>query len=172
MWVENFQLLKEKVLNEANDMILDIQHIGSTAIPAMWAKDVVDVQCAIQTFDDMEHVKRIFLLLGFEYLDHIKQDHVPFHDQDYFDDNWEKRFFKGEYNKQKFNIHIRKLNSKNWQFALRFKDYLTENKDAFISYLQLKQRLAEANVDIKNYCLIKDSAIDMLALNFVHLDIK
>jgi len=79
---------------------------------------------------------------------------------------WEKRFFKGAYQNQAYNLHIRLVDSLNWKFALNFRDFLSKNDNARYAFMQFKERLVEANVDKYAYCTLKDSIIDLMSLQF------
>lgn len=165
-WHGLFLDFKKTVLQVAKGLIIDVEHIGSTSINGVRAKDIIDVQISINSFRQIDEVKSILEPLGFEYIEYIKQDHVPFHDFDYFSLEWEKRFFTGLYKGQKFNIHVRLHDSLNWHFALGFKRYLLGNDKARYAFMQFKERLAQSGVDKESYCILKDSVIDLISLQF------
>jgi GrpB-like predicted nucleotidyltransferase (UPF0157 family) len=165
-WDEKFLLLKNELLLSCKDLVVDIQHIGSTSINGMKAKDIVDVQCSIRSFNEMQLIKPKLELIGFEMIETIKQDHVPFQAMDYFSPQWEKRFFKGSFQNQAYNLHIRLVDSLNWKFALSFRDFLSENDKAKYAFMQVKERLVAAGVDKYAYCILKDSIIDLMSLQF------
>ena len=165
-WHELYVSFKQSVLKSAGGMIIDIEHIGSTSIDYAKAKDIIDVQLSINSFNQLDEIKAILEPLGFEHIESIKQDHVPFHEFDYFSDEWEKRFFTGLYKGTKFNIHVRLHGSKNWHFALQFKNYLSKNDKARVAFMQFKERLAQSGIDSFNYCIVKDSVIDLMSLQF------
>lgn len=165
-WKDNFNQLKDLLLSLSNKLILDIAHIGSTSIPSAPAKDIVDIQCAIDSFDKIDQVRSILEPIGFVYIEAFKQDHVPFHSHDYFISTWEKRFFTGIYLNQSFNIHIRLVNSLNWKFAIQFRDFMIANSNARFAYMQFKERLATSEISKDSYCIVKDSILDLLSLQF------
>ena len=165
-WKDNFNQLKDLLLSLSNKLILDIAHIGSTSIPSAPAKDIVDIQCAIDSFDKIDQVRSILEPIGFVYIEAFKQDHVPFHSHDYFIPTWEKRFFTGSYLNQSFNIHIRLVNSLNWKFAIQFRDFMIANSNARFAYMQFKERLATSEISKDSYCIVKDSILDLLSLQF------
>ena len=165
-WKSNFNQLKNLLSSTPDNIFIAIAHIGSTAIETAPAKDIVDIQCAISSFDQLPQVSAILEPLGFIYNNDFKQDHVPFHTHDYFTAAWEKRFFSGKYLNQAFNIHIRLVNSLNWIFAEQFRDFMNNNDNARYAYMQFKQRLAASGIDKHNYCIIKDSVIDLLTPQF------
>ena len=165
-WNNLFLELKEKLQSIGKEIFVDIEHIGSTSIEGMKAKDIVDVQCSIKSFNDMQLLQPKLALIGFEMVKTIKQGHVPFHDMVYFSPQWEKRFFKGIYQNQAYNVHIRLVDSLNWQFSLKFKDFLSKNDKARYAFMQVKERLVDAGVDQYAYCILKDSIIDLMSLQF------
>ncbi len=161
-WVKNFNLIAELIKTQCGNTILAIEHIGSTAIKKIKAKDIIDMQCGINSFSAIPQIKAKLEPLGFTLLDHIKQDHVPFHDHDYFEPAWEKRFFRGEYQGIECHLHMRIYESKNWHYAIDFRDYLNDNPKVAIAYEQIKERLQQANVSRDEYCLIKDPVFDLI----------
>jgi len=169
-WKNKFNQLKEFLLSLPNTLFLEIAHIGSTAIETAPAKDIVDIQCAIASFEHMEQVRAVLEPIGFVYIEAFNQDHIPFQEYDYFLAGWEKRFFTGTYANQTFNIHIRLKNSINWQFAEQFRDFMITHNEARYAYMQFKERLASSGVDRHAYCVIKDSVIDLLSLQFFKQD--
>lgn len=162
-WQKAFTQLKQKLANLCPE-ILAIRHIGSTAIDDLHAKDIIDIQVAVNTFDDVDFFIPIFKSIGLNFVDSIKQDHVPFHDSEYFDPAWEKRFFTGTYKGQDFNVHVRLPTNPNWAFALDFVDLLSANNEVRFAYQQFKQKLADSGMNREDYCLIKDSYIDLISL--------
>ena len=57
------------------DLALRIDHIGSTAVPGLAAKDVIDIQITADRLTDK--LERAMNLAGFQRLVNINQDHVP-----------------------------------------------------------------------------------------------
>jgi len=165
-WEHLFDDFRDKIFSDLSGIVKQIEHIGSTSINDMKAKDIIDVQIGVSSFDIIDEVKSTLKSMDFEHLALIKQDHVPFHEFDYFERGWEKRFFKGVYNGQPFNVHVRILNNPNWNFALQFKKHLNGNDEAKYAFMQFKERLAGSGVSKHDYCLIKDSVIDLMSLHF------
>lgn len=74
-WTEQFVRLGRELRNALRDLALRIDHIGSTSVPGLAAKDVLDVQVTARalTTEVDEAVNRA----GYERLTHITRDHVP-----------------------------------------------------------------------------------------------
>lgn len=146
--------------------IIAVEHIGSTAVPGLLAKDIVDVQLGVGSFDCMEDIHEVLSVFQFSYDDLFLHDHMPFEAHDRFDAAWEKRFMKGVYEGCSFNVHIRIYGNENWMYALHFRDYLRENEHARRAYQQVKERLVCADVSRYDYTFIKDPVCDLLFLLF------
>ncbi len=113
--------------------IVDIQHVGSTAIPGMIAKPIIDIQIAV---DSLEIIKPIAI----EILQSL--------DYQYWQDNPdpERLFFVkgmpplGE--KRTHHVHIVEPTSKHWTGKILFRDYLRAHPAVARDYEQLKINLA------------------------------
>lgn len=165
-WKNDFLTVSDILKESLGSNIIDVSHIGSTSIPNMPAKNIIDIQIGVEDFSNIEQLKENLTLLGFQFIEEVKQDHVPFKDFEYFESGYEKRFFKGSYNNIKCNLHIRITNAKNWLFAINFRDFLIEHNDVATAYAQFKQRLSSTNISVKDYCLIKDPMCDLIYLLF------
>lgn len=165
-WIEQYNYVAKIIMEKLGSNIENISHIGSTSIPKMPAKNIIDIQIGVNDFNSIHLFQKELSTIGFNYLDQISQDHVPFKDFDYFEEGYEKRFFKGIYNNISCNIHIRITGSKNWKFALNFRDFLIEDNKVATAYAQIKERISCANLGIKDYCLIKDPICDLIYLLF------
>jgi GrpB-like predicted nucleotidyltransferase (UPF0157 family)/RimJ/RimL family protein N-acetyltransferase len=114
--------------------IIDIQHVGSTAIPGMAAKPIVDIQIAAHSLDEMKVIAIPALQkLGYEYW--------------YENPDPERMFFaKGMPPfgvKRTHHVHIVEPTSKHWSGKINFRDYLISHPDIANEYQQLKIKLAQ-----------------------------
>lgn len=116
------------------DTIIDIQHVGSTAITGLSAKPILDIQIAVQSLEMMTLIAVPLLQkLGYEYWSE--------------DPNPNRMFFVkgmppfGE--KRTHHIHIFEYNSEHWKNKLIFRDYLRIHKTLAKEYEQLKIKLAQ-----------------------------
>ena len=121
-----------------------VDHIGSTAVPGMPAKDVIDLQLAV---DDIEHADDLAAQLsdgGFPLVRGVTQDVAhPAAGSDVDERDWRKRLHANADPGQRVNLHLRMRNAPNWLFALRFRDWLRADPEAARRYLQVKRELAD-----------------------------
>ena len=67
-WAMTFQKLKSIYLQHLGDLIRDIQHIGSTSVPGLAAKPVIDIDLIIEDRSFFESIKTILVKLSYEYV--------------------------------------------------------------------------------------------------------
>ena len=117
--------------------ILDIQHVGSTAIIGLSAKPILDIQIAVHSLDEMKLMAvPILQKLGYDYWDGNPDPKRMF-------------FVKGmpPYGeKRTHHVHIFEDNSEHWRNKLIFRDYLRSHTDLAKEYEQLKLKLAHEHV--------------------------
>ncbi|MFJ5229373.1 GrpB family protein [Kitasatospora sp. NPDC088391] len=141
---------------------LRVEHIGSTAIPGMAAKPVIDLQVAVA---DLAEAERLFAgplaALGFDGSPH-RYDHVPAG----LDDDpgrWEKRFWRRRgHAGPDCNLHVRVLGGPNTRLALLFRDWFRHHPEAVPAYARFKSLLADTLPDLDSYADVKDPVVDLV----------
>lgn len=117
--------------------IIDIQHIGSTAISGLSAKPILDIQIAVPSLEVMKLIAVPLLQkLGYEYWANNPDPNRMF-------------FVKGmpPYGGQRtHHVHIFEHNSDHWCNKLIFRDYLRSHPDLAKEYEQLKAKLAQEHL--------------------------
>ena len=110
------------------DAALDIQHIGSTAVPGLPAKPILDLGVAIRSMAEVDALVPALLALGYADMGEFG---VP-----------GRRFFaKG--NPRTHHLHIVAQDSEHWSRYLLFRDYLRNCPSAAQHYSTMKQSLAK-----------------------------
>lgn len=119
------------------DKIIDIQHVGSTAIQGVSAKPIIDIQVAVKSLDEMKVIAVPELQkIGYEY---------------WFENPDPKRMFfvKGMPpfgDKRTHHVHIFEYDSDHWRNKIIFRDYLRAHPSVARDYEQLKNRLASEHM--------------------------
>ena len=129
---------------------LRIDHIGSTAIPGMDAKDVFDIQVSVMDLADAQaHFDQPLRELGFVGFPNGR-DHVP---AGRSDDPalWAKQFWARRGTGEDVNLHVRVSGSPNERLALLFRDWMCAHPGAVIAYSAIKRSLAAAIPDLDAY---------------------
>jgi GrpB-like predicted nucleotidyltransferase (UPF0157 family) len=139
-----------------------VDHIGSTSIPGMAAKAVLDVQVSV---DDLARAADAFdeplRSLGFE-RGPYEQDHVPAGSLD-DPDLWAKRYWSRRGSADgDVNLHVRTVGSPNERLALLFRDWFRAHASAVPAYAAFKRALAEIVPDSGAYADTKDPVVDLV----------
>jgi len=129
-WTEAFEKEKEVLSKALNGLVVDIQHIGSTSIPGIPAKPIIDISIGIKTMKNSKDFIKIFEDIGYEYR------------PDFGGPTIQLLFVKGPEEKRTHYIHLMKYNGSIWINDLAFRDYLRKNKDRAEQYANLKKKLA------------------------------
>lgn len=159
-WPAEFRTLASAIREALQGAALRIDHIGSTAVPGLAAKDVIDIQVTAADFDPQ--IEEALTRTGYRRLPHISRDHVPPGQPDR-DEDWTKWFFKNEEGRRRANLHVRIAGRPNQRYPLLFRDYLRAHPPAALAYAQVKTALARLHPeDIYAYCDVKDPVCDII----------
>ncbi len=128
LWSELFAAEAVDIRNVLGDLALDVQHVGSTAIPGLKSKPVLDIAVAITTLNDLPIFELAFRRIGYEYAHWAGiEDNLVFC----------KGFARTHL------VHVVEGTSKRWRNYIEFRDALRESYDLASEYEQLKIALAK-----------------------------
>lgn len=127
---ELFNKEKESLKKLLGDSIIDIEHIGSTAIPDILSKPCIDVQVGVTRMRNAKRLIKTFEKSGYEYKRNFGRT-----DQHIL-------FVKGGDNRTHY-IHLVKYKGDIWKDRIFFRDYLNSHKDVLKKYEKLKIQSAE-----------------------------
>lgn len=161
-WPEDAAALTSSLQELLGPTACRIEHIGSTAIAGMAAKDIFDLQVSVQ---ELAEATRVFdaplSTLGFTRSPY-EADHVP---AGLDDDaaNWSKRLWVRRADRgQPVNLHVRLVGSPNERLALLFRDWFRAHPSAVASYSEFKRRLSALTPDTGTYAETKDPVVDVV----------
>jgi GrpB-like predicted nucleotidyltransferase (UPF0157 family) len=126
-WSQLFLAEKEQLCASLGNHILDIQHIGSTSIPGMPAKPILDIGVAVANFEEASRCIPLLEQLGFTYKG---ENGIP------------RRHYFVKGNPRTHHLHMLEVASAEWKNHLLFRDYLRNNPETAQAYARLKQTLA------------------------------
>ncbi|OBK12574.1 dephospho-CoA kinase [Mycobacterium asiaticum] len=164
-WAEQAQRIVKRLQTTCGHRAVRVDHIGSTAVPKLDAKDVIDIQVTVESLDAAEELVEPLLSAGYPRLEHITQDAAKTDARstvpgiDHSDDPalWGKRIHASADPGRPTNVHIRTAGWPNQQFALLFVDWLKANADVCEKYSAVKQDAdASAGGDIVRYITAKE----------------
>ncbi len=128
-WPRRFVALGRRLRSTLGPVALRIDHIGSTAIPGLAAKPIIDVQVSVSRLSPEDDFK-----IPLEACGYVWREDNP---------DLTKRYFRESPGDQRTHIHVRQAGSWPEQFALLFRDYLRSAADERSLYEETKRRLAE-----------------------------
>ena len=128
-WPRRFRLLAGGMRAALGETALRIDHIGSTSVPGLAAKPIVDMQISVAAFEPLDAFR-----VPLESLGYVFRAENP---------ERTKRYFREPPGEPRTHIHVRQRGSWAEQFALLFRDYLRSNVDEADKYAALKRALAE-----------------------------
>ncbi|WP_309074421.1 dephospho-CoA kinase [Paenarthrobacter sp.] len=142
-WKIQAERLVERILRSAPHDILAVDHIGSTAVPGLVAKDVIDLQLAVADLKTADRIAPLLAAAGFPAVPRANQDTPkPSHPDPA---QWQKRFHANADPGRPVNLHVRAAGSPGWRYALLFRDWLRAEPSAVALYRAHKQELAAAH---------------------------
>ncbi|MDX1886127.1 dephospho-CoA kinase [Mycolicibacterium sp. 120270] len=140
VWADDARRIVNRVKMACGARALRVDHIGSTAIEGMDAKDVIDVQVTVESLGVADELVDALTDVGYPRIEHITSD-VP-HEGD--PAQWRKRIHGAADPGRPANIHIRVEGWPNQRFALLFVDWLKANPGVREDYLAAKRRALRA----------------------------
>jgi GrpB-like predicted nucleotidyltransferase (UPF0157 family) len=161
-WPEEFVAVARPLRSALGDLALRIDHIGSTSVPGLAAKDIIDVQVTVADFDCTPQLVTALGTLGYTLAPEITGDHLPPLYQGPATD-WEKRYFRAPTQQRPTHLHVRALGRPNQRYPILFRDYLRAHPIAREAYALIKTNLSLRHPDdVDFYYDIKDPLCDIV----------
>jgi len=161
-WASEFRSIGAVLRAALGDLALRIDHIGSTSVPGLGAKDVVDVQVTVAAIRPAEPLIAAFQVAGYQHRPGRCEDHRPLGDLG-LPEEWQKLYFRESDGARRTHIHVREAGRANQRYALLFRDFLRNHGLAAAGYEQAKRALARLHPDdIDAYLEVKDPICDLV----------
>lgn len=150
-WATVFQEEKRLLLAIFDDVILGIEHIGSTSIPGLAAKPIIDIVLALDSFDSLEYFIEKLPKLGYEYMPERMFKSRKF-------------FPKGPHSNRTHHLSlVLKDDRDQWVKPIAFRNYLRAHDSARNDYARLKLLLAKKYANNREaYTASKNDFIQMI----------
>ena len=124
-WPKIFQTEKDLILATLDQKIINIQHIGSTAIPGIAAKPIIDIAVLIEHHQDAEQLTPVLAEIGYQFNSASTERHY---------------YVKNELLQYHLSIAYADRGGF-WARQLLFRDYLIQHHDLAHEYEELKKHL-------------------------------
>lgn len=149
-WPDDFAAEAARIQDILGKNCTSVHHIGSTAVPELSAKPVIDIMPVVKDLQAVDKAAAAFEAIGYEYLGEFG---IP-----------GRRYLRKGGDERTHQIHIFAESSKaDIQRHLAVRDYLRSHRDAAEAYGRLKTELAKKfPFDIEGYCDGKDEFVKRL----------
>lgn len=155
-WPQQYARLAARIRHAAGTDVR-VDHIGSTAVPGLAAKDVIDIQLTVSSLAEADG----------PLAERLADAGFPRLPGDWWDNprpagsaHWEKRLHGSADPARPVNLHLRVAGSPGWRYALLMRDHLRADPAQRSAYLQVKRELAAAAPDSATYGTLKDPWFD------------
>lgn len=159
-WPNEFDAVAERIRAFVGADVQRIDHIGSTSIAGLAAKDIIDIQITVKNIDCgacIAGLKRA----GFIHRQNVTCDSLVGTDAD--SKELGKHYFREPMGERPVHIHIREQGRLNQEYALVFRDYLRADAVTREAYAVVKKALANRfSYDTEAYYQIKDPFMDSI----------
>jgi GrpB-like predicted nucleotidyltransferase (UPF0157 family) len=149
-WPNIYHNLEDDLISLFAPTTIAVEHIGSTSVPGLAAKPVIDVLIGAASLNDIESKISLLSKHGYEYVSKYEKE-IP-----------ERRYFvKSPAGSLRVHIHAVELGSRIWQEHLAFRDALRNDLSLLEQYQSLKLQLAKQFVNNKSaYSAAKNPFIE------------
>lgn len=147
-WPRLYEKESARLSAALDDVLVEIEHIGSTAVPGLAAKPVIDILAGLRALELQPPRIAAMEALGYEYLGEYG---IP------------GRLYFRKGRPRSHHVHAVLFGSNLWERHLAFRDYLRARPDEAKSYADFKRRLAmEVEGDRDRYTDGKDAFAEVL----------
>ena len=139
-WPRKFEAERDLIVRTCGPgAFVGIEHVGSTSVPGLAAKPVIDMMPGLRSLDAAPPLVPLLESIGYEYVPAFERDTpsgpgMPF-----------RRYFRKDVNGERaYHLHAVEVGSSFWVEHLLFRDYLRVHPEAAAEYARLKRELAAA----------------------------
>jgi GrpB-like predicted nucleotidyltransferase (UPF0157 family) len=139
VWPRRFEAERDLIFATCTESsFLAFEHMGSTAIPGLAAKPIIDIMPGLRSIDDAPPLIPLLERIGYEYVPAFERpsdidEGMPF-----------RRYFRKDLNGARaFQLHMVEVGSQFWLDHLLFRDWLRSHADDALAYERVKREIAE-----------------------------
>lgn len=125
-WAARFSSESGRLSAALGAAALDIQHVGSTAVPGILAKPILDIAIAIRSYEDGHALVTRLQALAYEYRG---ENGIP-----------RRHYFVLGAPRRTHHVHVLEHGSAEWRRHLAFRDWLLASPEGAARYSELKER--------------------------------
>ena len=147
-WKNAFEEIKNEIEAEIGDLILGIEHIGSTSVEGLSAKPCIDINVIIKDYSVFDAVAKKLGTIGY-----IHEGDLGIQDREAFK-------YSNKPHLMMHHLYVCPQDSKELHRHITFRDFLRHNPEAVRKYSLVKEKAAELfPCDINKYIEYKTPCI-------------
>ena len=131
-WPMAFARERDRLAAALGDLAVRIEHNGSTAVPGLAAKPIIDIQVAVYHLHPIQAYEPQLVQLGYIHVPHADDAFCPY-------------FHRPAAEPHTHHVHVVQAGGSEERRTLAFRDYLREHRTVALEYEALKQHLAAAH---------------------------
>ncbi len=155
-WAEAFQTIKLVISEALTNLIIEIEHVGSTSIQGLGAKPILDIDVVIANDDLLPEV-----ITELEKIGYFHQEKWSFEGREAFGRKDSFTPWDGAGTRwMQHHLYVCNQDSEELARHLAFRDYLRNNPEAVTEYESIKRNLSRTVSDRKSYTLGKEEFVN------------
>ncbi|HUO16801.1 MAG TPA: GrpB family protein [Verrucomicrobiae bacterium] len=131
-WPVDFEVERTRIAQTLGRIASRIDHNGSTAVPGLDAKPIIDIQISVQQLHPIRHYAEPLATLGYVHVSHVDDAFCPF-------------FHRPSQWPHASHVHVVQSGGMEERRTLAFRDFLREHNDIAGEYATLKKRFAASS---------------------------
>ena len=150
-WVQSFLNIRNEIGDALHDLALSIEHVGSTSVPGMSAKPIIDIDVVIRDYSKLDAIV-------------IKLDEIGYRHEGNLGIAGREAFkYDGKIHLQKHHLYVCPQDSPELRRHIAFRDYLRSHPEAVHEYSRIKEEGATLYpCDIEKYIEYKSPFIERI----------
>lgn len=128
-WVVEFEAERDRIAHVIGDLAIRSEHNGSTAVPGLEAKLIIDIQISVKRLQPIRCYAEPLATLGYFHVPHVDDAFCPF-------------FHRPSEWPHTHHVHVVEAGGQEERRTLAFRDFLREHSDVAGQYAALKHRFA------------------------------
>lgn len=152
-WKNDFDEIKQEIVNTIGDLIIGIEHVGSTSVEGLSAKPIIDIDVVISDYSVFDSIVSKLSTIGY-----VHKGDQGIKDREVFK-------YSDKPHLLKHHLYVCPQNSKELLRHITFRDFLRNNPEAVKKYSKVKENAAKLFPDnMDKYIEYKSPCIEELYL--------
>ena len=150
-WKSDFEAIKREIEAAVGNLIIGVEHVGSTSVEGMSAKPCIDIDVIIEDYSVFDDVVRALESIGY-----IHEGDLGIKDREAFK-------YEDKLHLRQHHLYVCPENSEELHRHITFRDHLRSTPEALEKYSRVKEKAAELfPYDIDKYIAYKSPCIEEL----------